>query len=66
MMFLTTRSHQSELLKSGKAGLPLCPVFKNLQANLSYLALVHLRSDISQTTVAFSCRQRRFYFNHSE
>lgn len=65
MMFLTTKSHQSELLNSGKVGLPLCPLFKNLQANLSYLAWVYLRSDISQTTVAFSCRQRSFYFNHS-
>lgn len=65
MLFLTTKSHQSEPLKSGKAGLSLCPLFKNPQADLNYLALVHLRNDISQTTVAFSCRQQSFYFNHS-
>lgn len=65
MLLLTTKSHPSELLKSGTVGLPRGPRFKNLQAHLSYLALVPLRSDTPQTMVAFPCRQQSFYFNHS-
>lgn len=64
VMILTAKSHPLEPLKLEKFGLHLCSVFKNQQVNLNCLALVYLRSDISQSTVAFSYREQ-FYFNHS-
>lgn len=60
MLSLTAKSHPSELLKSGKVGLPLGPLFKNLLAHSSYLALVHLRRDTSQIMVAFSVDSKAF------
>lgn len=62
---ITAKSHYWEPLKSEKVGLHLCRPFKNLQVNVSYLALLYLRSNISQTTEVFPCRQQSFDSNYS-